>query len=79
MHSKKTRRNSVNENLSRIRRNTSPKNVGKMKQNVDSRRLTPKLVKLTRYSILKIQSQENMERDLKISKQVWQTGGLSYK
>ena len=79
MHSKKTHRNSVNENLSRIRRNTSPKNVGKMKQNVDSRRLTPKLVKLTRYSILKIQSQENMERDLKISKQVWQTGGLWYK
>ena len=79
MHSKKTHRNSVNENLSRIRRNTSPKNVGKMKQNVDSRRLTPKLVKLTCYSILKIQSQENMERDLKISKQVWQTGGLSYK
>ena len=79
MHSKKTHRNSVNENLSRIRRNTSPKNVGKMKQNVDSRRLTPKLVKLTRYSILKIQSQENMERNLKISKQVWQTGGLWYK
>ena len=50
-----------------------------MKQNVDSRRLTPKLVKLTRYSILKIQSQENMERNLKISKQVWQTGGLWYK
>ena len=44
------------------------KDVGKMKQNVDSRRLTPKLAKLTCYPILKIQSRENTGKDLKISK-----------
>ena len=44
------------------------KNVGKMKQSVDSRRLTPSLAKLTRYQTLKIKSQENTGKDLKISK-----------
>ena len=44
------------------------KNVGKMKQNVDTRRLTPKLAMLTSYPILKIQSWENTGKDLKISK-----------
>ena len=43
------------------------KNVGKMKQNVDSRRLTPKLAKLTCYEILEIQSRENTGKDLDIS------------
>ena len=42
-------------------------NVGKMKQNVDSRRLTPKLAKLTCYEILEIQSRENTGKDLDIS------------
>ena len=44
------------------------KNVGKMKQNVDSRKLTPSLAKLTRYQTLKIKSQENTGKDLKMSK-----------
>ena len=44
------------------------KNFGKMKQNVDSRRLTPKSTKLTCYPILKIQSRENTGKYLKISK-----------
>ena len=44
------------------------KNVGKMKQNVESRRLTPKSAKLTCYPILKIHSRENTRKDLKISK-----------
>ena len=44
------------------------KNVGKMKQNVDSRRLTPKSAKSTFYLILKIHSRENTGKFLKISK-----------
>ena len=44
------------------------KNVGKMKQNLDTRRLTPKSAKLTCYSILKIQWRQNTGKDLKISK-----------
>ena len=39
-----------------------------MKQNVDSRRLTPKSAKLTCYPILKNQSRQNTGKDLKISK-----------
>ena len=39
-----------------------------MKQNGGSRRLTPKLAKLTCYPILKVQSRENTGKDLKISK-----------
>ena len=39
-----------------------------MKQNVDSLRVTSKSTKLTCYPILKIQSGENMGKDLKISK-----------
>ena len=44
------------------------KNVGKIMQNVDSRRLTPKSAKLMCYPLIKIQSRENMGKDLKISK-----------
>ena len=44
------------------------KNVAKMKQNVDSRRLTPKLANLICYPILKIQPLENTGKNLKISK-----------
>ena len=44
------------------------KNVGKMKQNIDSRRLTPKSAKSTFYLILKIHSRESTGKFLKISK-----------
>ena len=46
------------------------KNVGKMKQNVDSRRLTPKSAKLTCYPILKIQLRENTGKDYRYDRQV---------
>ena len=45
-----------------------PKNVGKIMQSVDNCRLTRKSAKSTCYPILKIQSQENKGKDLKISK-----------
>ena len=43
-------------------------NVGRIMRNVDSRRLTPKLAKLTYYPICKIQSRENTGKAFKISK-----------
>ena len=44
---KKTRRNSVNENSSKVKRNNICKNVRKIMQNEGSRKLAPKSAKLT--------------------------------
>ena len=44
---KKSRKNSVNENSSKVRKNTSPQERWKIMQNVGSSRLTPKSAKLT--------------------------------
>ena len=55
------------------------KNFGKIMQNVDSRRLTPKSAKLTCYPILKFSHGKILEQIWQCQKQIWQTGGFSYK
>ena len=55
------------------------KTVGKIVQNVDSRRHTSKSAKMTCCPILKIQSRQNTGKVWRYQKQLWQTGGFSYK
>ena len=55
------------------------KNVGKMKQNLDTRTLTPKSAKWTSIQYSKFSDGKTREKIWRYQKQVWQTGGLSYK